>query len=462
MSFPFGSAASTNQSFVQTSSGAGARPGPAPARVEGRRLKGTPRSGRNQGYGLRPDAVLGVSVRTGPTVWRLTVGAAVVSAACLWMLRPLGQPEHHLPFAALVALFAAAEVAVARLDFGPFGLVWSPIEVPVVLGLIGVRPLLLVAAWELASVAALAGIRRLRPVQLAYNLAVFPLAGAAAVVVARIAPPPQRLDRVVTLAALLGAAVAAWIVCALAAALAGQVTGASRGAAPVRSAAAGLLASGATASLTLVGVALWRTQPSVLAFLAVPVVTGGSALALLGARRRGGGLIRPAPRPLPGRDALFAHVDRLVEAGEAERSACVFVTLTPPAEPGAAGIDARLVAVAAQRVQRGLREGDAAFRFDPQVLAVVARVRPERGTAEAEAMAGRLLSVLRRPAAVGGREVILSAAAAAVALADITGGVALAELGARAVSAARQAPGEVVVLAGSEIPAAGPGGLPAP
>ena len=110
-------------------------------------------------------------------VWLVTIAMLGVSAAlCAFVVANLA-PLHRasLPFLALVSLFAMAEIFVVHFELGRESHTFSLVEIPIVLGLLFVDPLLLVAAHVIGAGAALALYRRQAPVKLLYNVAAFAL-----------------------------------------------------------------------------------------------------------------------------------------------------------------------------------------------------------------------------------------------------------------------------------------------
>lgn len=100
----------------------------------------------------------------------LAAAAAVGGVATL-----SGPDAHGLVIVGLVALFATAEVFVVHLEFRRNSHTFSMVEIPLVIGLVHVSPIVLVTTHLLGAAIALVGHRRQSSMKLAFNLASFAL-----------------------------------------------------------------------------------------------------------------------------------------------------------------------------------------------------------------------------------------------------------------------------------------------
>lgn len=353
-------------------------------------------------------------VRSRPRSWSAPVTAVTAAVAALAIgltaLRHLAGPPRHFPVFLLIGLFALAELVVVRIDMGRHRLVWTPVEVPVVLGLVAAGPVELVVAW-LAGTALALGVGRRQPApQVGFNLAVFALAAEAAELVARAGSDGAVLTSTGTTLAVVGGAVTASLLSAAATLLAEWSTGGLGRPAALLPA---VLASASTATVTMVGVALYRIDQAALVLLAVPMAAAAAAVHLARLSRRPGaaaGEHDASVDPVTGlEDATGLAAALEARRGRDEdRCALVFVDLRSPAErrAGAAPDDA-VVAVCGRRLAGCLREGDVPGRYGPGVLAVVAAVDPARPAEEAAALGARVATALRRPLSVEGTLVSL-------------------------------------------------------
>jgi diguanylate cyclase (GGDEF)-like protein len=128
------------------------------------------------------------SSERGEAIFGLVV---VLTAAATWLtltqVRGLGAIDAplHVPWYALVVGFALVEIFVIHLDRGPQTHTFSLLEIPLVVGLFLASPLQLIGARLLGAGLALAIHRRQAPAKLAFNLSMFALETAVAVVVFR-------------------------------------------------------------------------------------------------------------------------------------------------------------------------------------------------------------------------------------------------------------------------------------
>lgn len=377
-------------------------------------------------------------------IWSVTGAGVVTSAVLLTLLvRGLSAPPHHLSFLLVAGLFAAAEVAIVRVEVGSRPHTYSLIEVPLVLGLLTMRPWMFVVAWLLGGFTALGVIRRQPAPKVAYNLSAFALQSVVAVLVFHWIAGGGRLLAGRTIA---GVLIAVLVTCLLSVSSVFVAVYLAEGGQPgeerVRYLLSSLAASGATTSTVLIGVVLEQTDPVGLWLLVVPV--GGAYLAqraLLGPggwlrRRRGAPgqqSRRSAAGPtLPGQvtgsadgATLVDHMARLLGERGDSHIACFLIDLGDVGDVAARYGDAtaeHLVAVSTQRLARCLRAGDLAARSAGDGLdglAVLAHVSPDDAVAEATALGRRIIDSLGRPASLGERTVTTR----------VTAGVAIARRG---------------------------------
>ena len=124
---------------------------------------------------------------SGPArVWLMTTAIAGV-AAVIWAAfvhgTNIAAGNLKLPFWALAAAFALAEVMVVHLEFGGEAHTLSMNEVVLVIGFVSIAPSQLVLAEVVGIAAALLIVRKQRPVKLAFNLAQYALGTILALVV---------------------------------------------------------------------------------------------------------------------------------------------------------------------------------------------------------------------------------------------------------------------------------------
>jgi GGDEF domain-containing protein len=354
-------------------------------------------------------------------IWLITAaGAGIAVVAFLVGVRSLSAPRHQLPFVAVCAMFAGAVMVVMRVGRGSGRRAYSPVEVPLVLGLLALQPRLLPAAWLLGGVVILGAVRRQPPVQLAFNLSGFALESVAAVLVFRaisdsLSGGPD-LKSAATALATLAATEAATVI---GLGWVGLAVALTEGRRPL-GLGFGVTATLAASSTVLIGVVLEQTDPAMLWLLAPPL--GAAALAgrnhvtlLVGGRR-----VRPLPGTtgqepldrgldpltgLAGRSGLEEFLAHRLSEGDGRTVACLVVVLDDePGEGPVASTDSdQLLVVSAQRLVGCLRDGDLAARLGGRAFAVVAQVEPDQSRREASMLGQRLSIALRRPASVGGR-----------------------------------------------------------
>ena len=118
----------------------------------------------------------------------LSLGIVAVTLGIHFWFRSSGLPagdRHFVPFWMLVPLFAATEGFAIHLRVRRGGHALSLSEMPMVLGVLGTDPVLLVVARVLGGGAGLALLRRQRGMKLGFNLALLGLQASVAVVVFR-------------------------------------------------------------------------------------------------------------------------------------------------------------------------------------------------------------------------------------------------------------------------------------
>ena len=120
-------------------------------------------------------------------VWMFTLVLATAATGMIWLLRDEGivLGRASLPWWAVAALFAGAEVAVMHLRFRRDTHSFSMSEIALVLGLFVVSPATLIAAQAVGNLVVLAGHRRQPVAKLAFNVAQFGIQTGLAILVFR-------------------------------------------------------------------------------------------------------------------------------------------------------------------------------------------------------------------------------------------------------------------------------------
>lgn len=200
-------------------------------------------------------------------------GAALAAALLVLVIRRIPSPPHHFSFAVLVALFALADLAVVHVELGSQTHTFSLVEVPLVLGLLSERPFDMVLAWLAGAAVTLVVIRRQPPIKLAYNLMSYALEAEVAVVIFRAVTNGHDLLAGSTLGGIFAAALASSALGILTIFLVVRLAqGPQAGAEQLQVTAFGLVATGVTTSTMLIGVVLYRTDPTAVWLLAMPIV----------------------------------------------------------------------------------------------------------------------------------------------------------------------------------------------
>jgi diguanylate cyclase (GGDEF)-like protein len=120
-------------------------------------------------------------------VWHLNVALAGLAAALFYAVRPLDAIEAPIaiPFWAFVAMFFVTDAAMVHLHFRRDAHSFTLAEIPLVLGLFFVDPASLLLARLLGATPALLLVRRNAPVKLVFNLGLFLVDAALAVLIFR-------------------------------------------------------------------------------------------------------------------------------------------------------------------------------------------------------------------------------------------------------------------------------------
>jgi diguanylate cyclase (GGDEF)-like protein len=119
-------------------------------------------------------------------VWGFTATIALTAVLIGWLLRD--EPALHLPalpWWILVLGFYGAELLVVHLRFRRDAHSFSMSDIPLVVGLFGVAPVMLLVAQVLGNLIVFVVHRRQPPVKLAFNIAQYALQAAVAIVVLR-------------------------------------------------------------------------------------------------------------------------------------------------------------------------------------------------------------------------------------------------------------------------------------
>ena len=341
--------------------------------------------------------------RVRPAVPGLAIGGAVTAGVLLGtVLRTMPAPTHHWPVLAVAAMFALAQLTVIRVDAD---LILVLLDVPLVIGLIGLPPPLFVAAWVVSGLVTLGLVRRQPVLQLGYNLSAFALQSVVAVLVFRAISDGHNLLAARTLAGLL---VASAVVSILGTLLVRAAESRQWHMGDLAAVIPGLGTSLSVSGLVLVGVVVEQADPTLLWVLALPVAgvawAGRRLTTLLGTRGDGGGeaptVHADVATGLPDQEEFAYELARAQAAGE--RIACLLINLDGAHGTGEGAEEGEaLTVVAAQRVAGCLRAGDLATRLGPHSRVVLAHVDPAAARAEAEAVHDRLRSALERPAKIG-------------------------------------------------------------
>jgi diguanylate cyclase (GGDEF)-like protein len=121
------------------------------------------------------------------SVWHLTAALAALAGALFLAVRPFEAVEAplELPFWAFVVMFFVTDACMLHLHFRRDAHSFTLAEIPLVLGLFFISPAALIAARLLGAVPALLLVRRQTPVKLFFNLALFLVDAALAVLIFR-------------------------------------------------------------------------------------------------------------------------------------------------------------------------------------------------------------------------------------------------------------------------------------
>ena len=238
-------------------------------------------------------------------IWLLSAATAGAAALVLYETRDLPAPLHalHIPWWALAIGFYLAECAVVHVHFRRETHTLSLSEVPLVLGLFAVSPVVLVAVTVAGMGTALVFYRRQRPLKVVFNLAQSALATALAVAVFRAVVNGQDAFRPVGwLAGLAAASLAAATGIALVAAavsLAEERPALERLA---TTAAVSFLGTLTAASLALAAAVLAETRPTAVILLLLPTAACALALRAYGLQRRRQDHVQSLYDSMPRRD----------------------------------------------------------------------------------------------------------------------------------------------------------------
>jgi len=238
-------------------------------------------------------------------IWLLSTATAGAAAIVLYSTHGLPAPLHELriPWWALAIGFYLAECAVVHVHFRRETHTLSLSEVPLVLGLFAVSPVVLVAVQVAGMGTALVFYRRQRPLKIVFNLAQSALSTALAVAVFRaFVSGHDAFQPVGWLAGLTAASLAALtgvVLVAAAVSLAEQRPAVERLATTTTVSFLGTLTA---ASLALAAAVMAETRPSSVALLLLPTAACALALRAYGMQRRRHDYVQSLYDSMPRRD----------------------------------------------------------------------------------------------------------------------------------------------------------------
>jgi signal transduction histidine kinase len=213
-------------------------------------------------------------------VWVLTAAVAAIAGLAAWAVRSTDvlTPDRSIPAWALIGMFYLAEVTVVHVRFKRNTQSFSMSDIPLVLGLFFVAPLVLIAAQLVGNAIALTANRRQPLLKLFFNLAQFSLVTGFTIIFFRLAVSGSDPFAPVGWVAVIGAVALGNVAANGLVHVAIRATGGNLSAAKIFEVLTlSTMGAAVNASLALLGVTLYELRPTAAWLALLPVVVLYSA-----------------------------------------------------------------------------------------------------------------------------------------------------------------------------------------